>query len=101
MIDQSAYMSPRDPVRTPLMVLPLLAVCLAGGLRLSAALSSEPLQRLNHGARVASIPPLSAVLQVHHTTISSHLDEQLLDERATTANKSCTRTPKTKTSSLP
>jgi hypothetical protein len=43
MIDQSAYMRLRDPVRTPLVVLPLLAVCPAGGLRLSAALSSEPL----------------------------------------------------------
>lgn len=51
------------------MALCLLWLCSAGGLHLSAAPSSGPLQILNHGAACFFYSPMSGVWPVHHTSL--------------------------------
>ncbi|KAL9489576.1 hypothetical protein ACSS6W_001853 [Trichoderma asperelloides] len=70
-------MSLRDPVRTPLVVLLLLAVCSAGGLRLSCTVIRATPEI--ESWRTACFPyPLSLPSQVHHTIISSPYYERPL-----------------------
>lgn len=85
---------PRDPVRTPLVA--LLAVCSAGGLRLSCTVIRAASEIESWCAAVCFLCPMSSVSQVHHTCISRQL--RTVTGPETTATTRGARLMATKTS---
>lgn len=65
-------MSPRDPVRTPLVVLVLLAVC-AGGLRLSCTVIRAAPEIESWRTACFPYPPVSSVAGPPHQALARHV----------------------------